>query len=180
MIDHLTLRVRDLAAAKAFYAAALAPLGYKVGMEFPEGAGLGAGGKLDFWLVQDPAARPQHLAFSAPDHAGVDAFHAAALAAGGTDNGPPGLRLDYHPHYYAAFILDPSGHNMEAVCHLPPAATRKPAAKRMVKGPKGALKRMVKGPKGLARKSKARKMVKGPKGLARKSRVRRMVKGPKG
>src|SRR5512137_1190692 len=110
MIDHVTLRVRDLAAAKAFYAAALAPLGYKVGMEFPEGAGLGAGGKLDFWLVEDTAARPHHLAFSAPDHAGVDAFHAAALAAGGTDNGPPGLRLDYHPNYYAAFVLDPSGH----------------------------------------------------------------------
>ena len=180
MIDHVTLRVRDLAAAKAFYAAALAPLGYQLGMEFPDGAGLGIGGKLDLWLVGDPAARPQHLAFSAPDRATVATFHAAALAAGGTDNGPPGLRLEYHPNYFGAFVFDPSGHNIEAVCHLPPGAAKKPAAKRISKGPKGAVRRLVKGPKGLARKSKARKMVKGPKGLTRKSPVRRMVKGPKG
>jgi catechol 2,3-dioxygenase-like lactoylglutathione lyase family enzyme len=127
MIDHVTLRVRDLAAAKAFYAAALAPLGYQVGKEFPEAIGLGVGGMLDFWLVGDPQARPQHLAFSAPDRAAVEAFHAAALRAGGSDNGPPGLRLDYHPNYYAAFAFDPSGHNVEAVCHRAPGAARKGA-----------------------------------------------------
>jgi catechol 2,3-dioxygenase-like lactoylglutathione lyase family enzyme len=125
MIDHITLRVRDLPAAKAFYTAALAPLGYRIGKEFPEAVGLGIGGMLDFWLVGDPEARPQHLAFFAPARAAVDAFYAAALAAGGIDNGPPGLRLDYHPNYYAAFAFDPSGHNVEAVCHLPPAAGKK-------------------------------------------------------
>jgi catechol 2,3-dioxygenase-like lactoylglutathione lyase family enzyme len=142
MIDHVTLRVRDLAAAKAFYAAALAPLGYQAGKEFPEAIGLGVGGMLDFWLVGDAEARPQHLAFSAPDRAAVDAFHAAALRAGGSDNGPPGLRLDYHPNYYAAFVLDPSGHNVEAVCHRAPGAVRKGAsaarrstAKKARKGP---------------------------------------------
>ena len=166
MIDHVTLRVRDLAASKAFYLAALAPLGYKLGMEFPDGAGLGAGGKLDFWLVQDPESRPQHLAFSASDRAGVGAFHAAALAAGGSDNGPPGLRLDYHPNYFAAFVLDPSGHNLEAVCHLAaPAARpgRKPA-RRIAKGPKGAAKKVARGPKGGAGRSKAKKTARRPKG----------------
>ena len=122
MIDHISLRVRDLAAAKAFYSAVLAPLGYKLGMEFPDGAGLGAGGKLDFWLIQDPEATPQHVAFAAPNRDAVDAFHAAALAAGGRDNGPPGLRLEYHPNYYAAFVYDPSGHNMEVVHHHAPGA----------------------------------------------------------
>ena len=168
MIDHVTLRVRDLAAAKAFYLTALAPLGYKLGMEFPDGAGLGAGGKLDFWLVQDPEARPQHLAFSSPDRASVAAFYSAALAAGGRDNGPAGLRAEYHPNYYGAFVFDPSGHNVEAVCHRPPGAPKK-----IAKGPKGAARKVAaKKPKGAKKKS----MVKGPKGLAK----RRMGKGPKG
>jgi catechol 2,3-dioxygenase-like lactoylglutathione lyase family enzyme len=172
MIDHVTLRVRDLAAAKAFYLAALAPLGYRLGMEFPEGAGLGVAGKLDFWLVQDPEARPQHLAFSSADRAGVEAFHAAALSAGGRDNGPPGLRLEYHPNYFGAFVFDPSGHNVEAVCHLPPAAR-----KSVVKRPKAPARKVT------ARKARpaARKsMVKGPKGIARRLLRRRMAKGPKG
>ena len=170
MIDHITLRVRDLAAAKAFYSAALAPLGYKLGMEFPDGAGLGAGGKLDFWLVQDPEARPQHLAFSAPDRDAVDAVYAAALAAGGADNGPPGLRTEYHPNYYAAFVFDPSGHNAEIVHHHAPgaAAKKKPAAKSIAKGkkklaPKPMLKRNAKGPKGLAKKIKAKRTTKARK-----------------
>jgi catechol 2,3-dioxygenase-like lactoylglutathione lyase family enzyme len=180
MIDHVTLRVRDLAAAKSFYSTALAPLGYKVGMEFPDGAGLGAGEKLDFWIIHDPDARPQHLAFSAPDRASVDAFHAAALAAGGSDNGPPGLRLEYHPNYYASFVLDPSGHNMEAVHHHPPGAARKPAAKKVAKGPKGVASRITRGPKGLARKPKARKITRGPKGLTRKLKAKRIIRGPKG
>jgi catechol 2,3-dioxygenase-like lactoylglutathione lyase family enzyme len=172
MIDHITLRVRDLAAAKAFYAAALAPLGYRVAVEFPEGAGLGVGGKPDFWLVADLDARPQHLAFSAPDRKAVGAFHAAALAAGGLDNGPPGLRAEYHPSYYAAFVLDGSGHNVEAVCHRPPGAARKPAPAKA--------RRMVQGPKGLARKAGQKKPAKGPKGQAKKGLKRRMAKGPKG
>jgi catechol 2,3-dioxygenase-like lactoylglutathione lyase family enzyme len=175
MIDHLTLRVRDLAVAKAFYAAALAPLGYTIGKEYPEAIGMGAGGMLDFWLTGDPNASPQHLAFAAPDREAVDTFYAAALAAGGRDNGPAGLRAEYHPNYYGAFVFDPSGHNVEAVCHRSPGAVKTP---KMVKGPKGVAKtKMVKGPKGLAKKAGGKKkMVKGPKGFAKK----KMVKGPKG
>ncbi len=128
MIDHLTLKVRSFEQAKAFYAAALEPLGYEVLMEFEGSAGLGVG-KPDVWLAEDPAnARPTHLAIAAVDRKAVDAFHAAALAAGGKDNGKPGLRVQYHPHYYAAFVLDPEGNNLEAVCHQAPkrrrAATR--------------------------------------------------------
>jgi catechol 2,3-dioxygenase-like lactoylglutathione lyase family enzyme len=183
MIDHLTLRVRDLAAAKAFYAAALAPLGYAIGKEYPEAIGMGVGGLLDFWLTADVNASPQHLAFSAHDRKAVDAFHAAALGAGGRDNGPAGLRAEYHPNYYGAFVFDPSGHNVEAVCHRPPALATRMAKgpKGMAKGPKGfARKKMAKGPKGLAKKVSAKggksKMAKGPKGFAKK----RMAKGPKG
>jgi catechol 2,3-dioxygenase-like lactoylglutathione lyase family enzyme len=173
MIDHITLRVRDLDAAKAFYAAALAPLGYVLQMEFPGGAGFAVGGKPDFWLFEDPEARPQHLAFAAPDRAEVDAFYQAALAAGGRDNGPAGLRTEYHPHYYAAFVLDASGHNVEAVTHRPPGgagkATRANKANKTTRAPAAARKtkkRMVKGPKGLAKKVKAgkKRMAKGPKG----------------
>jgi catechol 2,3-dioxygenase-like lactoylglutathione lyase family enzyme len=186
MIDHVSLRVRDLAAAKAFYAATLAPLGYKVAQEYPEAIGLGVGKQLDLWLVHDAEARPQHLAFAAPNHAAVDAFHAAGLAAGGRDNGAPGHRSEYHPDYYASFVFDPSGHNVEAVCHLPPGAAARPVArkvakspkgavKRIANGPKGALKRMATGPKGLARRGKVKKIAKGPKGL-----IRRIATGPKG
>jgi catechol 2,3-dioxygenase-like lactoylglutathione lyase family enzyme len=118
MIDHLTLKVSDGARAIAFYAAALAPLGYEVLMEFGGGAGLGADKKPDLWLAPDPAnVRPMHLAFHARTRVEVDAFHRAALAAGGKDNGAPGIRAEYHPTYYGAFVLDPDGHNIEAVCH---------------------------------------------------------------
>jgi catechol 2,3-dioxygenase-like lactoylglutathione lyase family enzyme len=173
MIDHVTLRVRDLEAAKDFYRAALAPLGYVLQMEFPDGAGFAVGGKPDFWLFQDPEARPQHLAFAAPDRGEVDAFYAAALAAGGRDNGPAGLRAEYHPNYYAAFVLDQTGHNVEAVTHRPPGSGARPA-----KAPGTSKKKMVKGPKGLAKKVTAgkKKVTTGPKGVAKK----RMVKGPKG
>ncbi len=120
MIDHLTLKVRDLARAKAFYVAALKPLGYEILMEYPGGLGLGAEKKPDLWLAQDPEnVRPIHLAFVAPSRQAVDAFHAAALAAGAKDNGKPGIRQDYHPTYYAAFVLDDNGHNIEAVIHRP-------------------------------------------------------------
>ena len=128
MIDHVTLLVSDFERALAFYRAALAPLGYAVVLHFTQAqypglpasamAGLGAGGKPDFWLraTEGPVV-PTHLALAAPDRATVDAFHAAALAAGGQDHGAPGLRTEYHPHYYGAFVLDPDGYNIEAVCH---------------------------------------------------------------
>jgi len=120
MIDHLMLKVRDFAKAKAFYTAALAPLGYEVVMEFGSMAGLGAQGKPDLWLAQDPEnTRPTHIAFTAPNRKAVDAFYAAALKAGAKDNGAPGIRQDYHPTYYAAFVLDDNGHNVEAVVHKP-------------------------------------------------------------
>jgi len=129
MLDHVSLRVQDLPRALAFYKAALAPIGYAVGMEYPGGAGLGEPGKLDLWIsLTDKPIHPTHLAFRT-DRARVDAFHAAALAAGATDNGPPGVRTDYHEHYYAAFVLDPEGNNIEVVCQDPPGAARKPAAR---------------------------------------------------
>jgi catechol 2,3-dioxygenase-like lactoylglutathione lyase family enzyme len=117
VIDHLSLRVKDIAAAKAFYTAALKPLGYEVVMEFPGAIGLGAGGKPDFWLTRAKKAAPAHVAFAAPSRRAVSAFHRAALKAGGTDNGKPGLRKEYHPLYYGAFVLDAEGNNIEAVIH---------------------------------------------------------------
>jgi catechol 2,3-dioxygenase-like lactoylglutathione lyase family enzyme len=119
MIDHLTLKVRDLQRSKRFLALALAPLGYAVKMELEGTVGMGEGAGFDLWLAQDPDARPVHLAFSAPNRKAVEAFHAAALAAGAKDNGRPGLRPHYHADYYAAFVLDENGHNLEAVVHRP-------------------------------------------------------------
>jgi catechol 2,3-dioxygenase-like lactoylglutathione lyase family enzyme len=122
MIDHITLAVRDYEKGKAFFAKALAPLGYEVAMEFGGFGGLGVAGKPDFWIAGEDAEHkvvPMHVAFRARSRAAVDAFHAAALAAGGRDNGRPGIRADYHPSYYAAFALDADGHNVEAVCHEP-------------------------------------------------------------
>ena len=118
MFDHVGFRVRDLEASQRFYLAALAPLGVGVAMEGPFGVGLGRGGKPSLWLSQgEPPASPLHIAFAARNRAEVDAFHAAALAAGGKDNGAPGLRPHYHPNYYGAFAIAPDGHNIEAVCH---------------------------------------------------------------
>ncbi len=136
MLDHISLRVQDYPRALAFYRAALAPLGYRVMMEFPQAAGLGAD-KPDIWIGSSAQAiTPTHIALAA-DREAVDAFHAAALAAGGSDNGPPGLRAEYHPHYYAAFVFDPEGNNIEVVCHADPEAkparklaARKPAARK--------------------------------------------------
>lgn len=124
MIDHTGVAVSDFARSRAFYAAALAPLGYRVLADFVHDgvsiAGLGEPPKPDFWIHGGTPQRPHvHVAFRAADHAAVDAFYAAALAAGGTDNGAPGPRAHYHPHYYGAFVLDPDGHNIEAVCHTP-------------------------------------------------------------
>ena len=118
MLDHVSLNVSDLAASRAFYAAALAPLDIGPVMELPGAVGLGSGGFPYFWLVaRAPVSGPAHVAFRTADRAAVDAFHAAALAAGGRDNGAPGLRPQYHPGYYGAFALDPDGNNAEAVCH---------------------------------------------------------------
>ena len=119
--DHIGFTVSDIARSKAFYAGALAPLGMTLVME-PAGraAGFGKNRRPYFFLEADrPAVTQVHIAFEAPDRATVDAFHAAALEAGGTDNGGPGVREIYHPHYYGAFVLDPDGNNVEAVCHTP-------------------------------------------------------------
>lgn len=118
MIDHIGLAVSDLAKSKAFLREALAPLDYSILVEFPGVAGLGAD-RPDFWISEQPNVVQTHICFRAKDRATVDAFHRAGLAAGGKDNGPPGLREIYHPTYYGAFILDPDGHNIEAVCHDP-------------------------------------------------------------
>jgi catechol 2,3-dioxygenase-like lactoylglutathione lyase family enzyme len=119
MLDHIGFSVGDFSRSRAFYLAALAPLGASAVMEFEGHAGLGREGKPVFWLSQGPVATPMHLAFTARNRKEVDAFYAAALKAGGRDNGPPGLRPHYHPNYYAAFVIDPDGHNIEAVCHSP-------------------------------------------------------------
>jgi catechol 2,3-dioxygenase-like lactoylglutathione lyase family enzyme len=120
MIDHLGIHVTDLDASKAFYTAALAPLGYGLLRDYSGFVGLGADQKPDFWLTQGQATTPGlHLAFAAKDRATVDAFYAAAIAAGAKDNGAPGLRPQYHPGYYGAFVIDLNGHNLEVVCHRP-------------------------------------------------------------
>jgi catechol 2,3-dioxygenase-like lactoylglutathione lyase family enzyme len=122
MFDHVGLNVRDYQTSRAFYERALAPLAYHVVMAFDQwkAAGFGTDDKPEFWVSQrEPFGTGTHIAFSAGDRAAVDAFHAAAVAAGGTDNGPPGLREHYHPTYYAAFVLDPDGNNVEVVCHKP-------------------------------------------------------------
>jgi catechol 2,3-dioxygenase-like lactoylglutathione lyase family enzyme len=126
MIDHVGFPVSDYARAKAFYSQALASLGYSLIMEVSAehtesgspAAGFGADGKPDFWIGGEGGlGRPLHVAIVTRERANVDAFHRAALAAGGRDNGAPGLRPHYHPNYYGAFVLDPDGHNIEAVCH---------------------------------------------------------------
>lgn len=126
MIDHITFGVSDFDQSAAFYDAALAPLGLGRVMEMSRaetgGAGvIGYGGHRPFfWIAGADATRGKlHVALAAKDRASVDAFYKAAMAAGGTDNGGPGLLPHYHPGYYGAFVLDPDGHNIEAVCHTP-------------------------------------------------------------
>jgi catechol 2,3-dioxygenase-like lactoylglutathione lyase family enzyme len=134
MVDHISIRVVDYDRSKAFYQAALAPLGYALAMENTSGAGFRRGLIPDFWIKQGtPISTAErvgprevarcggaaiHIAFAAEDRGEVDAFHRAALAAGGEDNGAPCLRPEYHSNYYGAFVLDPDGYNVEAVCHL--------------------------------------------------------------
>jgi catechol 2,3-dioxygenase-like lactoylglutathione lyase family enzyme len=141
VLDHMTFRVTDIARAKAFYSAALAPLGYSLSFEGNFGGNIlgfaypdpaeADGKKADVWFIDGPSpyggpptTSGCHLAWRAQTRAQVDAFHAAALAAGGKDNGAPGLRPEYHAHYYGAFVIDPEGNNIEAVCHLPPPDAR--------------------------------------------------------
>ena len=128
MIDHLSLGVRDLARSRAFYDTVLAPLGYRRMFDLEDASGYGRAEPhplqeqaLPFWVTKnaDGPALNGHVCFLAPARAAVDAFHATALAAGGRDNGKPGLRPEYHAHYYAAFIIDPDGYRIEAVRHQP-------------------------------------------------------------
>ena len=130
MLDHISIRVADYDRSKKFYAAALAPLGYTLAMEVHSGAGFRRGFIPDFWIKQGKPCSSgasaeaagcggpaTHVAFASDDRNAVDAFYRAALAAGARDNGAPGLRPNYHPNYYGAFVLDPDGYNIEAVCH---------------------------------------------------------------
>jgi catechol 2,3-dioxygenase-like lactoylglutathione lyase family enzyme len=121
MLDHIGFTVSDYERSKAFYEQALAPLGITLLMEWKgAAAGFGAAGKPFFFLeTRGSAFTGLHVAFAAVDRATVDAFHVAALAAGGTDNGAPGVREIYHPDYYGGYVLDPDGNNVEAVCHKP-------------------------------------------------------------
>jgi catechol 2,3-dioxygenase-like lactoylglutathione lyase family enzyme len=119
MIDHMTLRVRDYQKSKAFFQAALKPLGYELLVEWEGFAGLGVNKKPDFWLAAAEKRQYDqlHIAFRAGSRKTVNAFYEAAVQAGAKDNGGPGPRTDYHPNYYGAFVLDLDGHNIEACCH---------------------------------------------------------------
>lgn len=127
MIDHTGVSVRDYEKSKAFYLSALSAIGYVLLKEFPASvtgytdvAGFGEPTRPDFWISNGVPNQPAiHVAFRVNDRATVDAFYKAAMAAGGRDNGAPGVRPHYHEHYYAAYVLDPDGHNIEAVCHQP-------------------------------------------------------------
>ena len=177
-IDHTGLSVEDIARAKAFYVAALAPLGISLMMELPASvtgsvdvAGFGAAGNAFFWLAAGGKQTHTHIAFGASTRSEVDAFHSAALAAGGTDNGGPGVREHYHPNYYGAFVLDPDGHNIEAVCHYSlaqlTAPQQKAAAPARKKSAKKTAKKKVAARKA-PRKTAVRKKVSAKKAAARK------------
>ena len=119
MIDHTAVNVSDFEAAKQFYSAALEPLGYSLAFEAGDYMGFGDANGMDFGVVRRDPVGAAHVALKCRDHATVDAFYTAAIAAGGTDNGPPGLRSHYHESYYAAFVHDADGNNIEAVCQKP-------------------------------------------------------------
>jgi catechol 2,3-dioxygenase-like lactoylglutathione lyase family enzyme len=120
MFDHVALNVRDYERSRAFYEQALKPLGYSVAMDMSQykAVAFGTDEKPVLWICErEPYGTGTHVAFTCEDRETVDAFHAAALEAGGGDNGAPGIREHYHPTYYGAFALDPDGNNVEAVCH---------------------------------------------------------------
>jgi catechol 2,3-dioxygenase-like lactoylglutathione lyase family enzyme len=118
MLDHVGIRTKKFATLAKFYQKVLAPLGYEKLLEFDEAAGFGQDQKPALWIgASDEASSSMHIAFVSPTRAAVQAFYDAGLAAGGHDNGKPGLRPNYHPDYYAAFVFDPDGNNVEAVCH---------------------------------------------------------------
>jgi catechol 2,3-dioxygenase-like lactoylglutathione lyase family enzyme len=121
LLDHVTIGVSDAERSKTFYDRALRPLGItRLYAEGETAAGYGISPKAFFWIgLREIPQTGAHIAFTAPDRTTVDRFHQEALAAGGRDNGQPGTRKHYHPNYYGAFVLDPDGHNIEAVCHLP-------------------------------------------------------------
>lgn len=120
MLDHISIRVSAFGRGQAFYDRALRPLGVSRVMGDGEAfSGYGVDGKPVFWIGRGAPVGGVHVAVAAPNRAAVDAFYAAAVTAGGRDNGPPGVRAHYHPNYYAAFVLDPDGANIEAVCHAP-------------------------------------------------------------
>jgi len=122
MFDHVGFGVSNVAQSKAFFLKALQPLGVAVVMQGPYGVGMGKDGKPSLWIHDTTSApAPMHLAFVAGSRKEVDDFYQAALAAGAKDNGPPGLRPQYHANYYGAFVIGPDGHNVEAVCHKPEA-----------------------------------------------------------
>ena len=118
MIDHIGLTVIDVEKSKAFYSSALEPLGMGIVQEVSGWVGFGPVGKAEFWFGHhDLHQRPMHICLRAENRAQVDAFYQVAIAAGGQNNGEPGIREHYHPNYYGAFVIDPDGHNVEAVCH---------------------------------------------------------------
>jgi catechol 2,3-dioxygenase-like lactoylglutathione lyase family enzyme len=120
VLDHVSLPVSDLERSKRFYEEALSPLDYRLIMEHHiSGVGFGQSAKPDFWIRQGAPGAAVHVAFASEDRATVEAFYEAAIAAGGHDNGQPGLRPEYHSAYYGAYVLDPDGNNIEAVCHRP-------------------------------------------------------------
>ncbi len=119
MLDHINIGVSNLEVSRSFYERALAPLGIAFVMTNQAGIGFGRGGKPTFWISDRGRSGPVHIAFTSPDRATVDRFHREAVAAGGRDNGTPGIRPQYHPEYYGAFVLDPDGNNVEAVTHVP-------------------------------------------------------------
>ena len=125
MIEHLTLPVRDYKKSKAFYVAILKPLGYKVRYEYGKACGFMEGGHTSIWIAEQPVRQKLHVAFRARGKKAVHDFYDAALKAGAKDNGAPGPRPDYSKDYYAAYVFDPDGHNIEAVCFVQPSRAKR-------------------------------------------------------
>jgi len=118
MLDHIMIDVSDYEKSRIFFEKALEPLNYKVVMEFGRACGFGVNNKPYLWIREGKKGQPVHIAFNSPNRKLVDEFYSFAMENGGVDNGKPGLRLHYHENYYGAFVFDPDGNNIEAVCHL--------------------------------------------------------------